>query len=269
MTADNALRSMNQYVFFRKDTIDPSDINNRVKNNGFIPVDAGNIPLGQLLQPFQPGAMNMNGVEYAVNAVNESIQKMSTKVDLTRQTNKGQGVLQNSTATAANILAGQADVLEADILENYDIGVIGVGRKNLIMLQQFLEELFYVRPRPELPERLIYKYQILGSFGYVINSTMQKNKQNELLRLQNLVTWFINVMNSPALAQAGINLAPIIKDIVNKAEISAPDDVTSAMPAMLGRPQMQPQQSAAGAPGQPQPKPQAGPAPQQMQGVAA
>lgn len=268
MTADNALRSMNQYVFFRKDTIDPGDINNRVKNNGFIPVDAGNIPLGQLLQPFQPGAMNMNGVEYAVNAVNESIQKMSTKVDLTRQTNKGQGVLQNSTATAANILAGQADVLEADILENYDIGVIGVGRKNLIMLQQFLEELFYVRPRPEQPEQLIYKYQILGSFGYVINSTMQKNKQNELLRLQNLVTWFINVMNSPALAQAGINLAPIIKDIVNKAEISAPDDVTSGMPAMLGRPPMPQQQPPAGAPGQ-QPKPQATPAPQQKQGVAA
>ena len=97
---------------------------------------------------------------------------------------------------------------------------------------------------------------------------MQKNKQNELLRLQNLVTWFINVMNSPALAQAGINLAPIIKDIVNKAEISAPDDVTSGMPAMLGRPPMPQQQPPAGAPGQ-QPKPQATPAPQQKQGVAA
>jgi hypothetical protein len=249
MTADNALASMNQYVFFRKDTIDPADVMNRMKNRGFIPVDAGNLPLSQLVQPFQPGGLNMGAVEYAVNVVNESVQKMSTKVDLTRQTNKGQGVLQNSTATAANILAGQADVLEAEIIENFDMGVIEVGRKNLIMLQQFLEELFFVRPRPQLPEKLVRKYQILGTYDMVINSTMQKSKPNELLRLQNLLTWFINVMNTPAVSQMGINLAPIIRTIVNKADIPGADDVFSEEKALAPIIQQQIQPQAL--PGQP------------------
>lgn len=218
MTADNALRSMMQYVFFQKEAIDPADINARVRNNGFIPVDAGNIPLSQLVMPFQPSMNNTQMVEFAVNAVNNSIQGMSTKVDLSRRAD--QGGLGNKTATGANIIAGQGDILESDILENFDFGVRDVGKKSLIMLQQFLSSMFYVRPKPNQQEMLLKKYQILGNMNVGINSTFQKNKQGEIMRLENLLTWLLNVSASPQLQNAGLNLIPIVKEVLNKSDLA-------------------------------------------------
>lgn len=265
MTADNALRSMNQYVFFQKDVIDPADINNRIKNQGFIPVDAKDIPINQLLQSFQPGQLNLGTVEYAVNAVNESLQSMSTKVDLSRKGNEGG--MNNKTATAANIIAGQSDVLEADILENFDFGVQLIGRTNMILLQQFLSELFYVRPKPQEAEKQLYKYNILGRFQYLTNTTMQKNKQNELLRLQNLVTWTLNIMNSPALAQAGINLIPLVKNVFNQADIPSVDEIIPQENKQLAAPGMVPSNQQTN--GAPQGAPQAGSMPQSQQMMGA
>jgi len=261
MTLDNAMRSMMQYVFFQKDAIQTSDVNNRFRNNGFIPVDSKNIPLSQLIQAFQPGQLNLSSLEYSVNAVNESLQRMSTKVDLSRQANAGG--LNNKTATAANIIAGQSDVLEADILENFDFGVCDIGRKNVILLQQFLSMLFYIRPNPRELEKQLEKFMILGDFQYIVNSTMQKNKQNEMVRLQNLLTWWLNVSENPALAQAGANILPIVKDIFNKSEIPTEEifphyntqqaafgsQPPMGMPRSVGGPQAAPQ-------GQPMPQTQ-------------
>lgn len=225
MSADNALRSMMQYVFYQKDTINPTDINNVYRNNGFIQVDVKNTNLSNIINPFQPGNINLNQAQFITQMVNESIQKMGTKIDLSRKTDQGGGVMNNSTATAANILAGQSDILEADILENFDFGVSEIGRKNLILLQQFLGELFYVRPRPQDAERMIEKYQIMGEFEFVINSTASKNKQGEMLRMQNLATWLLNIMSNPIMQQQGYNISPIVRDILQKAELPSIDDV--------------------------------------------
>jgi hypothetical protein len=248
MTADNAMRSMLQYVFFQKDMIDPADINNRVRNNGFIPVDAGEVPISNMVFPFQPSMNNTQLIEFAVNAVNNSIQGMSTKVDLSRRAD--QGGLGNKTATAANIVAGQGDVLEGDILENFDFGICAIGKKSLVMLQQFLSSMFCVRPKPNQVEILLNKYQILGAMSVGINSTLQKNKQGELMRLENLVTWLLNVSQSPMLQNAGLNLLPIVREVINKADLSnagilpsenvqlqAPGFVPSNQPMALPAPQ--------------------------------
>lgn len=225
MTADNAIRSMRQYVFYAKGTIKPSDIANSARTDGFIPVDAGNLSMNQLVNPFQPGAMQLGPTQFISQMVNDSIQKMSTKVDLSRQTSQGGGVLNNTTATGANILAGQADTLEADILENFDFGITEIGRKSLIMLQQFLSEIFYVRPGPKDVERMLEKFQILGRYQVSIHTTAMKNKQSELLRMQNLATWLLNVTANPAMAQAGINILPLVNDILKKADIPSGDEI--------------------------------------------
>jgi hypothetical protein len=254
MTADNAMRSMLQYVFFEKSTIDPADINNRVRNNGFIPVDAGQIPLSNLVFPFQPSMNNTQLIEFAVNAVNNSIQGMSTKADLSRRAD--QGGPGNKTATAANIIAGQGDVLEGDILENFDFGICGTGKKSLIMLQQFLSSMFWVRPKPNQTELLLNKYQILGVMSVAINSTLQKNKQGELMRLENLVTWLLNVTQSPQLASAGLNLLPIVRDIIHKSDlptdaILSPENVQTGAPGFVkSRPITGPAGNGAAAPAQ-------------------
>jgi hypothetical protein len=250
MTADNALRSMNQYVFYNGKSIQMDDISNRDAMGGFIPVDSKGLPLQNLLFPYQPGAMNYNAVEYAVNAVNESSQKMGTRLDFSKQ-NSG-GTQNNKTATAANLLAQQGDILEADKIENFNYAVCEIGRKSLIMLQQFLSEMFYVRPTKKA-EQMMYKYMILGRFGYMVNSSVDKNKQNEMVRLQNLVTWLSNLLVNPQLQQAGYRLAPAVNDVIRRADLPSIDDIIpdenmmlqqAAMPPQIAGPQAGPRQPA-------------------------
>ena len=240
MTADNALRSMMQYVFYKKDSINTSDIANVHKNNGFVPVDAQTSSVNGLLYPFQPGGINLAPAQFVTQMVNDSIQKMGTKVDLSRKNDMGGGVQNNSTATAANIIAGQSDVLESDILENYDYGVSEIGRKNLIMLQQFLSELFYIRPKSQEQERMLNKYAILGQFRYLVNTTASKNKQNELLRMQNLATWLLNITANPVLQQAGFQIAPVVRDILQKAELPSVDEIIPKENQVAAAPGMAP-----------------------------
>jgi hypothetical protein len=260
MTADNALKSMQQYVFYNGKSISMDDISNRDAMGGFISVDAKSQPLQNLLFPYQPGAMNYNAVEYAVNAVNESSQKMGTRVDFSKQNNGG--MINNKTATAAQIVAGQGDVLEADKLENFNFSVCDIGRKNLILLQQFLSELFYVRPKKTSEEQMLYKYMILGRFQYSVNSTLDKNKQNEMVRLQNLVTWLSNLLVNPQLQQAGYRLIPAVNDVIRRADLPSIDEILPD--ENMPQPQLMPPQGAApGRPPQGQPGNAAPPGPPQ------
>ncbi len=82
------------------------------------------------------------------------------------------------------------------------------------------------------------KYFILGDFGIDIHTTMEKNKQNELMRLQNLVTWWLNVAQNPVLQGAAVNILPVIKDIWNKADV--PSDEIMPSETMQINPQMIP-----------------------------
>jgi hypothetical protein len=225
MTLDSAMRSMQQYIFFDKKRINTGDINNMFRNNGFVPVDANDVPINQLISAFQPGAINMSVMQYGAQAVQQSIQQIGTKVDLQRKQNDGG--LANNTATAANMIAGQADLLESDLQNNFNYGIVNCGEKQLIMLQQMLPDLFYVRPKPKEQEQEYEKYFILGDFEIDIHSTLEKNKQGELLRLQNLVTWWLNIAQNPILQSAAVNILPVIKDIWNKADVPSDEIMPS------------------------------------------
>jgi hypothetical protein len=225
MTADNALKSMENYVFYNGKAINIDDISNRAATGGFIPVDAKNMNLQQLLYNYQPGAMNHNAVEYAVNAVNESATSLGTKINFSKQNAGSGGTTNNKTAFAANLMQGQADILESDYLENFDFGVCDIGRKNTVLLQQFLSEIFYIRPKAARVEQQVYKYMILGCFQYVVNSTVSKNKQNEMMRLQNLVTWLANLLTNPQLQQAGYRLMPAVNDVIRRADLPSIDEI--------------------------------------------
>jgi hypothetical protein len=73
---------------------------------------------------------------------------------------------------------------------------------------------------------------------------MAKNKQNELMRLQNLVTWMLNIMNSPTLAQAGMNVLPLVKNVLDKADIPAVDEILPQENRQLAAPGMVPSNQA-------------------------
>jgi hypothetical protein len=264
MSLDNAMRSVQQYIFYDKKRVSSSDLQNIQRNNGLVGVDANDIPVSQLVNAFQPGRLDLNPTQLALNQVQQSIQQMGTKVDLSRKSEEGG--LNNKTATAANIIAGQGDILESDLLENFDFGVKRIGYRATVMLQQFLPELFYVRAKAREFEQEFQKYFILGDFDVDIQSTMQKNKAGELLRLQNLVTWWLNVSMNPQLQQAGVNILPLLKEIWNKADVSS-DEIMPDEQAQMGAPGMVPSsQIPAMAGGGMVPQPQFPlPLPQQMQ----
>jgi hypothetical protein len=187
---------------------------------------------------------------------------MGTKINFSKQNNGGPQ--NNKTGTAANMIAGQGDILEADKLENFDFGVCEIGRKNTILLQQFLSEIFYIRPKADQFEKQIYKYMMLGRFQYVVNSTVSKNKQNEMLRLQNLVTWLANLLTNPQLQQAGYRLMPAVNDVIRRADLPSIDEIIPSEDQQQQQPGMQPSNQA--------PAQQAGgamvPMPQQMAQMA-
>jgi hypothetical protein len=116
-------------------------------------------------------------------------------------------------------------MLASDRMENFDYSVCEIGRKNLVLLQQFLTELFYVRPKADQVEKQIYKYMILGRFQYLVNSTVSKNKQNEMVRLQNLVTWLSNLLANPQLQQAGYKMIPAVNDVLRRADLPSIDEI--------------------------------------------
>lgn len=261
MSLDDALRAMQQYIFFNKDSITQTDLNNVHRNNGFVPVGANDIDISRLVMAFQPGRLDMSQAQFGINAVQQSIQQMSTKVDLSRRSD--QGGLNNKTATAANIIAGQGDLLEADLLENFDFGVKWQGYLAIVMLQQFLPQLFYVRPKAREIEQEIKKYNILGDFDVDIQSTMQKNQAGELIRLQNLMTWWLNVSTNPQLQSASVNILPLLKEIWNKADVPS-DEIMPDEQTQLGAPGMQPsnpKQAMQGGGMVPQSPPRQAPAP--------
>jgi hypothetical protein len=80
--------------------------------------------------------------------------------------------------------------------------------------------------------------------------------------LQNLVTWWLNISQAPALQQLAINIRPLIKEIWNKAEVPSDDIMPSdekAQQMQQMQQQQAPQAQGAGMPQMPQqPPPQAG-----------
>ncbi len=76
-------------MYFDKKRINTNDLNNIFRNNGFVPVDANDVPISQLVNVLQPGALNMSVAQYGINAVQQSIQQMSTKVDLLEASKTG------------------------------------------------------------------------------------------------------------------------------------------------------------------------------------
>lgn len=236
MKADQALRSLQSYLFYERGTIDVADWNNRHKNGGFVPVKPGaNQNISNLLYQHQPQDQSLNTVDSMMRDVKESEQKLTPRPDLSRAAKSGG--LQNTTATAANILDEQGDVVESEILENISYGLKRVASNNAIMLQQRLPDRFAIRPKITEGQRELTKEEILGDASYHIETSLNKNKASELLRLQNIITMFMNFKGSgdPALSQ--LDMTEIFKKLLKQADVG---DVDGFFPT-------QPQQQLPGA----------------------
>jgi hypothetical protein len=230
LSIENALESMRRYIFYNKNAIDPN-LWNHVASNGKIPVDVTkDVNLNNLLFTYQVPDASGKPLSDAYARILENDQRLSSSPDLSRPTSMGG--LQNKTATAANIMTNKGDNLDADILERYSYCVMQVGRKESVILAQFLGNFGPIMIRPGSSEviRMVRKENITGNYQFAVDTALQKSYQGEMLRYQNVVTWLLNLTNSGM--QLPVNFVPLVQQVLRMAEIKDPDAVLSANTGM-------------------------------------
>jgi len=231
MKADKALQSLQSYLFYEKGSIDTADWNNRHKNGGFVGVKPNaNQNLSQMLYQHQPQDQSINTTDSIMREVKENEQKLTPRPDLSRAA--ASGGLQNTTATAANILDEQGDVVESEILENFTFGLKRLLEINIIMLQQRLGDEFAIRPKPTEEQRILTKEMILGDVDYHIETSLNKNKASELLRLQNLITMFMNFKGSGDPALSAFDMTSIFKKLYKQADVGDAEEAFPTQPQL-------------------------------------
>jgi hypothetical protein len=262
MKGDKALQSLMSYLFYEKGSIDPADWNNRFKNGGFIGVKPkANQNLSTLLHQVSFPDNAIQSTDSIMREVKENEQKVTPRPDLSRSAKSGG--LQNTTATAASILDEQGDSLEAAILEDFTFGLKKLIENNVIMLQQRLSDVFAIRPKANEAEKVLEKAQIMGNVDFHIETSLNKNKASELLRLQNMLTAFMNYKGSQDPAMAQINLAPLVKKVLKHADIGdveelMPDQPQQQLPGAVPSELLPGQEQAGAVQDLAQPQPQAG-----------
>ena len=223
MKADQALKALERYIFYAKGAIDIADINNRHVNGGWVPVDIKNFQMQNMLYEYQGKDTSTTDTDWLLREIKEQVQKASPKPDFLRSGNKGG--LANNTATAANIIDEMTDLIESDAMEVFSYGITDMGRKNTIMLQQFLGETFAILPNPKLPPLQLWKKDILGDFWYSVVSTLYKNKANEAIRLQNAITQIMNYKGTGDPSWQNVNLTPIVRKWIASIDVGDVDEI--------------------------------------------
>jgi len=219
---DNAIQSTQRYRFYDKEFMSMKALSNRHKNNGWIPVDLKSTrSINDVVNQFQGSDNSLNSVQFIMQAIQQSAQSISTKTDLSRSPQ--QGGLQNKTATAAGMIQGQADMLDADLEETFGYALSEMGRKDTIMLQQFLGDYIRIKPDVKQESRILEKEDILGDFDYMVKTSMQKNNLTEAIRIQNAVTQLINMANSGRPEFQSMQLVDATRDWIKTLDIGEAD----------------------------------------------
>ena len=225
MKAEQALKALERYIFYAKGTIDVADINNRHLNGGWVPVDIKNFQMQNMIYEYQGKDTSTSDVDWLFREIKEQVQKSSPKPDFLRNGNKGG--LANNTATAATIIDEMTELLESDCMEVFSYGLTNMGRKNTILLQQFLGDMIKILPDPKRAPKELWKSEILGSFVYSVVSTLHKNKIQDAIRLQNVLTQMLNFKGSGDPTWQNVDMVPIARKWISSLDIG---DVDQVMP---------------------------------------
>ena len=223
LTADDAIKATENIVFYESGSIDVADLNARAQNGGYVPMDLQGKSARDMFYNYQRLPMNMNGTQYIMSEVKESAQRGSIKSDLSRQGLPGGP--RNKTLGAAQILEEEGNLVQSDFLTEFADGHILLAEKNAAILQEQMPDEFFIRENERQGQQLIYKGQILGDFGFEMESSLTKNKQSEALRLQNAITMLLNAKGSgnPDVQNTGQVLVKAMREWVRKLDLPGVD----------------------------------------------
>lgn len=232
MKADNALNAMQQYIFYGKGLIDKADWDNRFSSGGMIGIDLKeDMDIRNLLRLEQFPDQSLQTTDSIMREVNSSMQDIDSRPNFggkQARTNP----LQNTTATAANILEEKGDVIEAAILETFQAGLKELGEINVRIIQQRFSDAFRISPEPQEADRVLRKQEIFGTFGYKTKTALTRNRTAELSRLQNFLTGLMNFRGSQDPSWTRINLEPFIRQYLEMGgnDFVEVDEVYPVMP---------------------------------------
>ena len=245
-TADQAMKAMERFIFYKGGTINPALLNDAKRNGGFVNLDwkDDDRPLNAAFWEYEGRTGDISAVQYVTQEAKEAAQRVTSKVDLARKAN--QGGIQNKTLGAAQMIEQQGDVKESDYLESVSEGIKHLGLVNLTMLQQFLSDKFKIRPKIQDAQRVLEKKEILGDFYFDVESSWSTNKQMESIRLQNIITGIYNFKGTKDPSWNNVNLVPIIRKWIQ--QIDPKVDIDEVMPEESAF-QMQGYQPSAQTPG--------------------
>ncbi len=210
---------MQQYKFCRKGQVDFAAIQEAARTNAWIGVE-GTVPKGQLndvIYEHQNNRQDTASIEYLNREVKEGSQRVTSRTDLQRGAQAGGP--QNDTATAASLLANEADTMDADYLESYFNGYKKMGADMAVMLQQNLGEQFFIRPSAKEDQKLLGKEEIMGAVDVTIKTALEKSDVVESQRLINSIIQLTNLMNAAPQQLAGMRLGDITRDAIGKLRL--------------------------------------------------
>lgn len=262
ISADEMIRSLERYIFYDAAAIDIADVNNRHKNGGFIPFDGKGRNARDLFNQYQNTNTNaLNGLQYLMQEMKESAQRVRPKSDLSRQGLPGGP--RNDTATAAMMLDEQGDILEADLLESFSFGILDNAGIDAILLKQHLPSKFQLRPDPRKQARDVMKQEIMGEVMYKYATSLTDNKQIKAQNLLNTLTFLQNMRGTGDPSWLNVNMPALVKGWLRKIdlgiseeELYPPQQQAPQMPQQPMLPGMAPagQIAAPMPPAQPQPE---------------
>jgi len=240
--ADVALNALEQFIFYRKDSIDQRDWDARHESGGMVAVKGDEVPLNNILQPYQFNDNSTNTTDSIVRYLQQNADVISPSSASTRDP----AMLRSDTAAAVNSMEASEDVQESHILEGFSYGLRTVGENNITLLQEFLADRFMISPDTNKPDQILDREQIMGRFKYDTETSLTKNKTFELMRIQNIISGLMNFKGSQDPSWARVNLEPIIHGWLKNADVGDMEEILPPAPPM--QPGMQP----------PMPQPQIG-----------
>ena len=227
IAADKALQSQVRYKFYKKGQIDPSDINNRAINDGWVPLDVGfNDDIRTMVHELNTQPVGMGEQDWITREVKESMGRNSSTPNL--QSPVGQGGPANTTATAASIMQSGANMLTSDFMEQFGYGLENMGKIDSIMLLQFLDGNIMLRPDIKQQSKLLRKPDILGDYDYSVKNSTVSNSILDAQKLLGQVQQLMQIKGSQLPEAQALNMAGIIRALVDS--MGLPVDTDSVYP---------------------------------------
>lgn len=216
MSMENAMKQLERYIFYDEGILDMAAINDRHKSSGFIGLKIKDQPIQNSLWEFQGRNTAGNDIQYMMSEAKEAAQRVSVKTDMSRQGLPGGP--RNETLGAAQMMTEEGMIQEYDLFDNMNGGFKSNARINHILLQQNLPYEFTLRNNKLNTQRDLELKDVLGIYGYNIETSLTKNSAAEVQRLGNVINMFLNWKGTGNQAFQNIDsgIVKIAREVVRK-----------------------------------------------------